>query len=197
MQMSSTNVTAVMVSGPVFGIFRSVCEVSDATDPDYKVFSFRDSAPWKESTGTLRGIATTNHPTDLKYDEMDEYKTLEHYRIVKKLETPPGFIAVFEVTTKPKPVVVAPEPKFDEQGARCEDAIATIVEADRRMTLRALTRKASAHRYSKDLWERSLQTLVDAGEIRLEADVTSPKRTWVIYCSEPLSADCQQTVSKD
>jgi hypothetical protein len=181
--MSNANVTAVMVTGPVFGIFRSVCEVSDAADPDIKIFSFRDSAPWRESSGPLRCITTTNHPTDLKYDEMDEsYKVLERYRVVKKLETPPGFVAVFEVTTKPKPVEVsAPEPKNDEHAGRCEDAILEVVEADKRITLRSLRKKTHGERFGPDLWDKCLQTLVNAGEIRLEPDATAPKRMWVIY----------------
>lgn len=172
---------SVVVIGPIFGAFSSVCEVLDShTGPEYKLFRFRDCCKWHAKTNPLKQINIFSH-----WSEESVGNCEGRYRVTKKLDTPDGFIAAYEGTTAAHEARDA-APKFDPDSAKCEAAILDAMIAEARMTVYALKRKTHADRFGKDLWETCLQTLVDAGEIRLETTrgLTKKERIWVNRCDE-------------
>lgn len=183
---------SVLVLGPVYGIFPTVCEMLDSPKgPEYKIFRFRDDCKWctghTSDNPVMTKIAVYSH-----WEEWDVGQKEGDYRVCKRLEAPPGYRAVVEGTTLPKPKPKAVVPEFDPNIERCEGAIMDAMIADPRMTLYTLKRKTHAERFGKDLWDKCVQNLVEIGEIRLETErgLTSRERIWVVRCdaSAPASA---------
>jgi hypothetical protein len=192
-----SNEKSVLVLGPVFGIFPTVAEVLDSPEgPENKIFRFRDAecpeyrnrGEWSERWHRVKSINVYSYwPPPNSLDEPGEREG--EYRVCRRLETPPGYIAVLEGTTKPKAEPAASAP-VDPEAGKCEQAIIDAMAAEPRMSLYALKRKTHAERFGLDLWEKCIKALTDTGEIRLETErgLTSRERTWVIRCDEAVSA---------
>ena len=97
----------------------------------------------------------------------------------RRRETPHGYVAAYEATTKPE--TEAPKEAPDTESSRAggaEDAIMSTLEAMGRMTLRDLKRKVNAARMPQ--FDGCLKTLADEGELSLEPDAENAKRIWVV-----------------
>ena len=68
-------------------------------------------------------------------------------------------------------------PEGETRGARCEAAIRKVMRARRKMTVRELRRMTNSTRYGLGTWDKALQALVKATEIRAEVQ---GKKIWVI-----------------
>jgi len=172
----------VLLTGPVFGIFRTVAEVSDSPiDPENKIFRFRDGCVWRAGGNPINKISIWSHWSE---DEVGHCEG--SYRVCRKMDAEPGSIAVLEGTAKPKHVAPVEQPVSDAV-LRCEDAIMKALDAEPRMTVYALKRKIHAERFGKELWATCLKSLADVGEIRLEAErgLTTREQMWVCRASAP------------
>jgi hypothetical protein len=177
----STNEKAVVVLGPVFGAFSTVCEVSDSpTGPEYKLFRFREGCKWHAAGNPVRKISVFEH---WREDSVGECEG--RYRVCSTLDTPSGFVALVEATTAPEVKTEAALRAVSAEALRCEDAIINALESEPRMPLRDLKRKTNAHRFGEQ-WDDCLQELADAGEIRLEEvpGTAGRTRTWVALASD-------------
>lgn len=81
-----------------------------------------------------------------------------------------GGIRIAEYQAKMREFYAPPE--GETRGARCEAAIRKVVTGRRRMTVRELKQRTNYKRFGIGLWDKSLQGLVKAGEVRIqESDV--------------------------
>lgn len=71
-------------------------------------------------------------------------------------------------------------PEGETRQARCEAAIRKAMRSRRRVSVRELKRITSANRVGLGTWENSLKCLVQAREVRVEADKDRAGRKWVI-----------------
>ena len=166
---------AVLVLGPVFGIFSTVAEVLDSPEDGNKIFRFREGCKWHAEANGVKSISVWSHWPEKDTGTEEPGVKEGSYRICKKLDTLPGYVAVLEGTTKSEPKTEDTRPVVSSEALRCEDAIMQALESEPRMPLRALKRKTHAHRFGAQ-WDDCLQDLADAGEIRLEE---AGARTWV------------------
>jgi hypothetical protein len=168
-----------------FKIFRSVCEVQDTPDPETKILRFREGCEWKAARYRIRGISLWAYWPQNLQEEIERAPIPvpnSKYRVLRKLETLPGYAAVLECTTRAEAMPVEHEPVSNDV-IKCESAILDALADEPRLTLYNLKRKTHAERYG-ELFEKCLSSLEDVGEIRLEQDATVAKRTWVIYSPE-------------
>ena len=175
---------------PQEGILRTLCEMTDTEDPELKIFRFKEwpgnrqsgmRADGSEPIGQVRIIDVFSY-----WNNDHDIGTIEgSYRVTKKLDAPPEYVAAYEATTKPLPASVA-EMESNAAG-RCELAIMSALESEERMTLRALKRKISAHRFPQ--FDAVVQRLSDEGEIQVQADPGHAQRTWVSAKASSLTAD--------
>jgi len=63
-------------------------------------------------------------------------------------------------------------PEGETRQARCEASIRKVMRSRRRVGLRDLRRKTNYHRWGLGLWEKALQALVKAGEVRVGESAT-------------------------
>lgn len=168
---------ALLTGYPGYGIFRSTCEVLDTSDPDTKIFRFKEGCNWETDGRHARRIGVYSH-----WSEFDVGPKEGSYRVCAVLETPPGYVAVLEGTTKPEVLEPSP-PDISDESVRCELAIMAALESEPRMTMRELKRKVSGHRFA-GVWDECLRRLCDEGEIKTEPDPTTPQRTWVVLAAQ-------------
>jgi hypothetical protein len=76
-----------------------------------------------------------------------------------------GGIKVAEYQAKMREYYSPPE--GETRGARCEAGIRKVMRARRNVTLRELRKLTNANRYGIGLWDKALQSLTKAGEVRV------------------------------
>src|SRR6202042_745531 len=130
---------------PWFSIFSTTCEMLDTSDPDNKIFRFRDDCKWGHNAygkpaaaREVRGLSTWTH-----WSEFDVGTKEAEYRVIAVLEPPPGYRVALEGTTKPKVIEPLP-PDISDEESRCEQAIMAALESEPRVSQRELRRKTSS-----------------------------------------------------
>ena len=180
------NEQAVLVIGPGFGILSTVCEMLDSPEgTENKIFRFKTGCKWRVDPNPIRRIHVFSYwPFPDEGQEIGE--CLGRYRVTRKLETPPGYVAAFEGTTRPEVSVAVPTVE-DPDTARCESAIMSALEAESPMPVRILKRRTHPERFRDGLWDECLQGLADAGEIQLEdrRGLTDTPRQWASVTTPP------------
>ena len=180
------------------GMIYASCEVVDTPDPETKIFRFKE---WTKDdfngnevrpNGKLCSIIVHEQPR-WRMDLPGGPKKLGEYRVTAELETPHGYVAAYEATTKAEPETTK-DSAPDTESSRvfsAEDAIMSALETVGRLTLRDLKRKVSAHRFPN--FDDCIQALADEGELSLEPDAEYPKRMWVVSNGAGLSAQTAPT----
>jgi len=154
----------INVTGPVFGIISTTAEILDSPNgPDYKIFRVKQGEPW--TPGKHKTIFVHSRWSSFDTGEMEG-----RYRVCRRLEAPPEFVAVFEGTTLPEPKEkpVADNDYPTPRVFRCENAILDALAAGR-ASIRELKRRTHATRYGQD-WDTALGNLQREGEIRLHTE---------------------------
>jgi hypothetical protein len=174
---------AVYVLGPIFGIFPTVAEVWDSpSDPEVKIFQFCDGCPWGRDAAQVTSIRIVGAGL---------------YRVTRAMGIPPGYRAVFEGTTRPKPIPVEPDddelPDIPAKGlehgvageARCIGAIVDALKEA--MPVRDLKRRTNAGRFRKGVWDRCLLELAEGGRLAIEErpGLNNRTRQWVVPTGVP------------
>ena len=98
------------------------------------------------------------------------------------LDTPPGYIAAYEGTTKPEVKSDNAEDDTQDRRVKIEDAILLALESEPVMSLRELRRKTHAERYGQ-WWDSCLKRLEDDGDVVIEKEdvrAMEKSRTWVL-----------------
>jgi hypothetical protein len=171
------NEKVVLVGVKPYGIFRSVCDVEDTADPEVKIFRFREGVNWG-SFNCPKPRAITRLHVYHHWEEFDVGECEGKYRVAAVLETQPGYIAVFQGTTKPEEIREVSSPNHaNEDDCRCELAIMEALDKEPRLTLRTLKRKVNANRFPA--FDECLKRLANEGELSVEPDTAMPQRTWV------------------
>lgn len=184
-----SNQKTVLIHGRSFAACLTVCDVQDSPrGPEYRLFGFRDGCTWPPPYMEPIVIETVSVYSywppegDLTSVPVQEGS----YRVCRRSKTvPAGYRAVLEGTTLPKER--KPEPVFDEEAGKCQQAIVDALAAEPELTLYALKRKVHAERFGLELWLKCIQALTEAGEIRQETRLSISKREqlWIIRCDEP------------
>jgi hypothetical protein len=189
-----TEKVALLTGQLGFGILRTTCEVLDTSDPDNKIFRFKEGCvwrpdytkgrPWKPDVRRARHVHLYAH-----WSEFDVGPDEGSYRVCARLETPPGYLAVLEGTTKPEVIEHLP-PDISDEALRCELAIMAALESEPRVSQRELRRKTSSHRFGS-MWDVCLRRLAEVGDITIETDksIANQPRTWVSLSAHD-STDC-------
>lgn len=179
-------------AGAQLGMICASCEVVDTPDPEIKIFRFKE---WSKDdfnghevrpNGKLCSIIVHEQPR-WGMDLPGRPNVIGRYRVTAELETPHGYVAAYEATTKPEPETPKEAPGTESSPSlAAEEAIMSVLETVGRMTLRDLKRKVSAHRFPN--FDDCLRTLADEGELSLEPDAEYPKRMWVVSNGDGVSA---------
>ncbi len=166
------------------GIFRSACDVLDTAHPDVKVFRFKEGCQWGSTNGVVKPASPNAiwHLTIYSHwSEWDVGKKEGAYRVTTVLDTPPGYIAAYEGTTKPEVKSDNAEDDTQDRRVKIEDAILLALESEPCMSLRELRRKTHAERYGQ-WWDSCLKRLEDDGDVVIEERRAGngKSRTWVL-----------------
>ena len=165
------------------GIFRSTCDVLDTSDPDVKVFRFKEGCQWGSTNGVVKPASPDAiwHLTIYSHwSEFDVGKKEGTYRVTAVLDTPSGCIAAYEGTTKPEAQPANTDGYAQDKRFKIESLIMLALESEPRMPLREIRRKTHAERYGQQ-WVSCLKRLVDAGDVLIEErrTISGRFRTWV------------------
>ena len=187
-----TEKVALLTGQLGFGILRTTCEVLETSDPDNKIFHFKEGCAWRPGARSARKIHLYAH-----WSEFDVGPEEGSYRVCARLETPPGYVAVLEGTTKPEVIEHLP-PDISDEALRCEMAIMAALESESRVSQRELRRKTSSHRFGS-MWDVCLRRLADAGDITIETDksIANQPRTWVSLSAHDSTAEVTVSNAND